>query len=189
VSQESTTPDLVELVRYAIDASNREDYDAIARLFAPDLVWTSLDGLGTFEGVPGFKAFSKRLSAPTSGSRLSRRKSSTWAAGSFRCDPSHRPFRSGRCRGAIRVGDRPLGHRGRSALPARQAVGVPLASSAPPRHRKTKATTHETAGLRLVVALGACSLTRPPGAAFATHLPLGGTQVPRMALRSGIRLP
>jgi len=47
----------VELVRDAIDASNRGDYDAIMRFFAPDVVWRSLDGLGTFEGVEPVQRF------------------------------------------------------------------------------------------------------------------------------------
>ena len=55
--KESTTPDLEELVLNAIDASNRGDYDAIMRFFAPDVVWRSFDGLGTFEGIPAVRGF------------------------------------------------------------------------------------------------------------------------------------
>jgi ketosteroid isomerase-like protein len=54
---ESTTQELVELVRHAIDASDRGDYDAIMRLFAPDVVWQSLDGLGVFEGAMAVRGF------------------------------------------------------------------------------------------------------------------------------------
>ena len=57
MSEESRTPDVVELVRRAIDASHRGDYDAIMRLFAPDVVWDSLDGLGTFEGATAVRGF------------------------------------------------------------------------------------------------------------------------------------
>jgi ketosteroid isomerase-like protein len=57
MSEESTTPDLVELTRQAIDASHREDYDAIMRPFAPDVVWESLDGLGVFEGATAVRGF------------------------------------------------------------------------------------------------------------------------------------
>jgi ketosteroid isomerase-like protein len=55
--EESTTPDLVELVRQAIDAADREDYDAIVSLLAPDVVWESLDGLGVFEGPTAVRGF------------------------------------------------------------------------------------------------------------------------------------
>ena len=57
MSREPTTPNLVELVRQAIDDSHRWDYDAIMRLFAPDVVWESLDGLGTFEGATAVRGF------------------------------------------------------------------------------------------------------------------------------------
>jgi ketosteroid isomerase-like protein len=57
MSKESMTPDLVELVRQAIDASHRGDYDAVMRLFAPDVVWESLDGLGMFEGATAVRGF------------------------------------------------------------------------------------------------------------------------------------
>jgi ketosteroid isomerase-like protein len=56
-TDESTTPDLVGLVRQAIDASHRGDYDAIMRLFAPNVVWESLDGVGTFEGATAVQGF------------------------------------------------------------------------------------------------------------------------------------
>jgi ketosteroid isomerase-like protein len=57
MSDESTTPDLVGLVREAIDASNRGDYDATMRFFAPGVVWRSLDGLGTFKGAAAVRGF------------------------------------------------------------------------------------------------------------------------------------
>jgi ketosteroid isomerase-like protein len=57
MSMESPTSDLVALVCQAIDASHRADYDAIMRLFAPDVVWESLDGLGTFEGATAVRGF------------------------------------------------------------------------------------------------------------------------------------
>jgi ketosteroid isomerase-like protein len=55
--KQPTRPDLLELVRDAIDAANRGDYGAVMRLCAPQVVWRSLDGLGTFEGVPAVRAF------------------------------------------------------------------------------------------------------------------------------------
>jgi ketosteroid isomerase-like protein len=54
---ESTASDLVAMVRAAIDAANRGDYDALAGFLAPDVVWRSLDGLGTFEGVSAVRGF------------------------------------------------------------------------------------------------------------------------------------
>ena len=57
MAEESTTPDLVELTRHAIDASQRGDYDAIMGLFAPNFVWESLDGLAVFEGATAVRRF------------------------------------------------------------------------------------------------------------------------------------
>jgi ketosteroid isomerase-like protein len=55
--EESTTPDLVELLRQAIDAADREDWDAIVSSLAPGGVWESLDGLGVFEGPAAVRGF------------------------------------------------------------------------------------------------------------------------------------
>ena len=41
MSEESTTPDLLELVRRAIDAANARDIEAAARLNAPDTVYVT----------------------------------------------------------------------------------------------------------------------------------------------------
>ncbi len=58
MSEESTTPELVELVRQAFDAGNRHDVDAIMGLHAPDAVWDLSDeGLGTFEGVAAIRGW------------------------------------------------------------------------------------------------------------------------------------
>ena len=48
MSEESTTPDLVELVRHLLDAVSRMGGDAFVRFFAPDAVF--LTGVGRFEG-------------------------------------------------------------------------------------------------------------------------------------------
>ena len=48
MSEESTTPDLVELVRHLLDASSCMDGDVFVRSFAPDAVF--LTGVGRFEG-------------------------------------------------------------------------------------------------------------------------------------------
>jgi ketosteroid isomerase-like protein len=57
MSEESTTSDPVELTRQLIDAGNRRDLDAAMRLFAPDVVWESLDGLGVFVGSTAVRGF------------------------------------------------------------------------------------------------------------------------------------
>ena len=43
MSQESTTPDLVELMRKAYEAVNRRDFDldAMMSFYAPDALWES----------------------------------------------------------------------------------------------------------------------------------------------------
>jgi hypothetical protein len=58
VSQESTTPDLVELTRQSMEATNRGDLDASATLFAPDAVFdVSSAGPGRFEGIDAVHAY------------------------------------------------------------------------------------------------------------------------------------
>jgi ketosteroid isomerase-like protein len=54
---ESTTPDLVELARRAVEAGNRRDLDAVLSFYAPDAVWEVVS-LGTrFEGVAAIRGF------------------------------------------------------------------------------------------------------------------------------------
>ncbi len=51
MSEESTTPDLVELVRRQVEAANRHDLDAFMSFCPPDGVYdASRDGVGVFEG-------------------------------------------------------------------------------------------------------------------------------------------
>ena len=57
MSEESTTPDLVDLGRRFLEAANRRDFDAMLSFFAPDAVWDTLGGLGTFEGHGAIRAF------------------------------------------------------------------------------------------------------------------------------------
>jgi ketosteroid isomerase-like protein len=57
MSEESTTPDLVELVRGILEAANREDWDAILAHYAPDAVWDMSDGMGLFEGPSAIRGF------------------------------------------------------------------------------------------------------------------------------------
>jgi ketosteroid isomerase-like protein len=58
MSEESTTPDLVELTRRAWKAANRHDLDMLMSFYGPDVVWDLSDvGLGTFEGVAAIGGF------------------------------------------------------------------------------------------------------------------------------------
>jgi ketosteroid isomerase-like protein len=58
MSQESTTPDLVELTRQAIDAMTRGDLDAAISYAAPDIVFDApRHGAGTFEGAAAMRGF------------------------------------------------------------------------------------------------------------------------------------
>jgi ketosteroid isomerase-like protein len=55
VSEESTTPDLVERSRAAFEAANRHDLDEAMSVFAPNAVWEAI-GMGTsFEGVTAIR--------------------------------------------------------------------------------------------------------------------------------------
>lgn len=56
-SEKSATPDLVELARRFLEAASRGDLDAMLSFFAPDAVWDTLGGLGTFEGHGAIRAF------------------------------------------------------------------------------------------------------------------------------------
>jgi ketosteroid isomerase-like protein len=55
MSEESTTPDLVELVRHLLDASSCMDGDVFVRSFAPDAVF--LTGVGRFEGRDAIRGY------------------------------------------------------------------------------------------------------------------------------------
>jgi ketosteroid isomerase-like protein len=56
--EESTTPDLAELTRRAIDAADRRDFDAMMTFYAPDAVYDfSRMGMGTFEGLAAIRVF------------------------------------------------------------------------------------------------------------------------------------
>ena len=57
MSEEATTPDLVERVRGFVEADSPEDLDAMLSFYAPDVVWEAVD-LGTsFEGVAAIRGF------------------------------------------------------------------------------------------------------------------------------------
>jgi ketosteroid isomerase-like protein len=56
--EESTTPDLVKLVRQAVEGATRHDFDALMSFYAPDAVWDlSPMGVGTFEGRAAIRGF------------------------------------------------------------------------------------------------------------------------------------
>ena len=50
MSEESTTPDLVELSRRALEAVNRRDFDAMMSFYALDAVYHGTE-IGTFDGA------------------------------------------------------------------------------------------------------------------------------------------
>jgi len=57
VSQESTTPDLVELTRRLVEAANRLDFDAAVSFYAPDAVLEGRASGMTFEGRTAIRGF------------------------------------------------------------------------------------------------------------------------------------
>jgi ketosteroid isomerase-like protein len=58
MSQESTSPDSVELTQRALDAGSRHDIDAIMGFHVPNAVWDLSDlGLGTFDGAAAIRGF------------------------------------------------------------------------------------------------------------------------------------
>ena len=58
MSEASTTPDLVELVRRSVEAAGKRDLDAHMAFYAPNAVWdASPMGIGTFEGQAAMRGF------------------------------------------------------------------------------------------------------------------------------------
>jgi ketosteroid isomerase-like protein len=56
--EESTTPDLVERQRQAVEAGGRRDWGGAMTFYAPDAVWdASPTGIGTFEGAAAIRRF------------------------------------------------------------------------------------------------------------------------------------
>ena len=56
VAEESTTPDLVELVHRSLDAASAGDIDGAMSFYAPNAV-TDIVGIGVFEGQAAIRAF------------------------------------------------------------------------------------------------------------------------------------
>jgi ketosteroid isomerase-like protein len=78
MSEESTTPDMVELTRTYIETVNRRDFDAMESVYTPDVV---LHGelIGMFEGraaARGFMEDRKTCTAPTRSFAARRSRSS-----------------------------------------------------------------------------------------------------------------
>jgi ketosteroid isomerase-like protein len=58
VSEQSTTPDLVKLMRHAVEAASGHELDRLMGFFAPDAVFDLSDlAIGTFEGEAGIRGF------------------------------------------------------------------------------------------------------------------------------------
>jgi uncharacterized protein (TIGR02246 family) len=55
--EESTTPDVLDVWRRAIEAGSDRDFDALMSLYAPDAVWEAVTGLGTHEGTAEIRRF------------------------------------------------------------------------------------------------------------------------------------
>jgi len=80
MSEESTTPDLVELVRRSVEAAGKRDLDAHMAFYAPDAVWdASPMGIGTFEGQAAMRGFWETGSRPTRVGNFRRWRSRTSA--------------------------------------------------------------------------------------------------------------
>jgi ketosteroid isomerase-like protein len=63
MSEESTTPDLVELVRHFFAAVNRRDFDAVESFYAPDAVLRGAE-IGTFEGAAAIRGLLEDMASP-----------------------------------------------------------------------------------------------------------------------------
>jgi ketosteroid isomerase-like protein len=63
MSEELTTPDLVELGRGLFEAVNRRDFDAVMSFFAPNAVWESTY-LEASEGVAAIRGVFEDLASP-----------------------------------------------------------------------------------------------------------------------------
>jgi ketosteroid isomerase-like protein len=56
MSEESTTPDLVEIVTGLYEAADREDWDAAISPYAPDVIWETGDGITEVTGASGVRS-------------------------------------------------------------------------------------------------------------------------------------
>jgi hypothetical protein len=79
MSEESTTPDLVELVRRQFEAGNRRDLDAVTSSFAPDAVFEGRVVGDHFEGRAAIRSFLEDWFGTFEELELGLRKSATSA--------------------------------------------------------------------------------------------------------------
>jgi ketosteroid isomerase-like protein len=63
VAEESTTPDPLELARHIREATNRRDFDAVMRFYAPDAVVRNTE-IGTFEGRAAIRGMFEDVIGP-----------------------------------------------------------------------------------------------------------------------------
>ena len=63
MSEESTTPDPVELSRRFYEAASRLDFDAMVSFYAPDAVWEGRASGMTFEGRTAIRGFWEDVTA------------------------------------------------------------------------------------------------------------------------------
>jgi len=63
MSEESTTPDLVGLVRRFNEAASRLDFEAMVSFYAPDAVWEGSSSGMTFEGRTAIRGFWEDVTA------------------------------------------------------------------------------------------------------------------------------
>src|SRR2546423_14955710 len=56
MSEESTTPDLFELLRRADEAAERRDWDSVMSIVAPDAVWDQF-GMHVFDGRAAIRGY------------------------------------------------------------------------------------------------------------------------------------
>ena len=63
MSEESTSPDLVELTRRSIEAQE-ESIEAAVSFYAPDAVWDASWGMGVFEGQEAVRGFFRDWRSP-----------------------------------------------------------------------------------------------------------------------------
>ena len=63
MTEESTTPDVVELVQRVIDAVHARDFDAVQSAYTPDAILDVLELGATFEGHLAIRGFYEEWAA------------------------------------------------------------------------------------------------------------------------------
>ena len=57
MTDESTTPDVVEIATSLFEAADRGDWDAVVAPYAADVIWESEDGITSAKGAHAVRAF------------------------------------------------------------------------------------------------------------------------------------